>query len=230
MKSNSINKIVDFTTYGHTVLNKIDKSEKKIVAILNGLTLGGGTELALSADVLLAVPKTKISFPETSIGIYPGLGGTQRSALRVGKGLAKYLVLTGQMLNAKKALEMGLVDAIIQPSEIFEITSGEKAVPEKKQVVLSESWQALDSLYSKNDYKSIISGDYQNGGMDSESVAKLGKAMSFKAPIAMQFSQELIDAAQGPSSELDKLEAIFKTKDALLGLTSIGQRVKYSGE
>jgi len=54
--------------------------------------------------------------------------------------------------------------------------------------------------------------------------------MSYKAPIAMNFAEELIEAAQGPASELEKLTDIFTTKDALLGLTSIGKKVKYSGE
>jgi enoyl-CoA hydratase / 3-hydroxyacyl-CoA dehydrogenase len=230
MKSNSIDNIVRFTKYGQEVLEKIDKSSKKVVAILNGLALGGGLELALSAEVLLAVPKAKIAFPETGIGIYPGLGGTQRSALRVGKGLAKYLVLTGQVLGAKQALEIGLIDGIVQPSDVFDFISGEKPIPLKTPTQLSDHWKAIESLYGKNDYKSIISGDYTNGGMEADAVAKLAKTMSFKAPVAMDFAEELIEAAQGPASELNKLMDIFTTKDALLGLTSIGKRVKYSGE
>jgi enoyl-CoA hydratase / 3-hydroxyacyl-CoA dehydrogenase len=230
MKSNSIDNIVRFTKYGQEVLEKIDKSSKKVVAILNGLALGGGLELALCADVLLAVPKAKIAFPETGIGIYPGLGGTQRSALRVGKGLAKYLVLTGQMLGAKQALEIGLIDGVVQPSDVFDFISGEKEIPLKRPTQLPDNWKAIEALYGKNNYKSIISGDYTNGGMEAETIAKLAKTMSFKAPIAMDFAEELIEAAQGPASELDKLVDIFTTKDALLGLTSIGRRVTYSGE
>ena len=230
IKLNTIDNIVTFTKYGQEVLAKIDNSSKKVVGILNGLALGGGMELALCCDVLLAVPKTKIAFPETGIGIYPGLGGTQRSAQRVGKGLAKYLVLTGQMLGAKQALEIGLIDGIIQPSEVFELISGEKAVPAKPITDLSSEWKAIEFLYGSNSYKSIIKGDYTNGGMSEEQVAKLGKTMSFKAPVAMDFAEELIEAAQGPASELDKLVDIFTTKDALLGLTSIGKRVVYSGE
>jgi len=230
IRSNAIDNILNFSKYGQKVFDKIDKSPKKVVGIINGLALGGGMELALCADILLALPKTKIAFPETGIGIYPGLGGTQRSAWRVGKGLAKYLVLTGQMIGAKQALEIGLVDGIIQPSEVFDLISGEKEIPSKNDIELSEKWKAIATLYSKNNYKSIITGDYTNGGMQPEAIAKLAKTMSFKAPIAMDFSEELIDAAQGPKSELDKIEAIFNSKDALLGLTSIGKRVKYSGE
>lgn len=230
IKSNTIDNIVTFTKYGQEVLDKIDNSSKKVVGILNGLALGGGMELALCCDVLLAVPKTKIAFPETGIGIYPGLGGTQRSAQRVGKGLAKYLVLTGQMLGAKQALEIGLIDGIIQPSEVFELISGEKAIPAKAPTELNSEWKAIEFLYGANSYKNIIKGDYTNGGISADEVAKLGKTMSFKAPIAMDFAEELIEAAKGPASELDKLVDIFTTKDALLGLTSIGKRVEYSGE
>lgn len=230
IKSNTIDNIVAFTKYGHKVFEKIDTSSKKVAVILNGLTLGGGIELALCADVILAVPKAKIAFPETSIGIYPGLGGTQRAALRVGKGLAKYLVLTGQMLGGKQAKEIGLIDDIIQPSEMFDFISGDKEIPVKTKVELSNKWKAIESLFNKNSYKAIISGDYVNGTIDVENIDKLAKTMSFKAPIAMDFSEELIENAQDPYSELENLATIFATKDALLGLTSIGRKVKYSGE
>jgi len=230
IKSNAIENIVTFTKYGQEVLERIDRSPKKVVAVLNGLALGGGMELALCADVLLAVDKTKIAFPETGIGIYPGLGGTQRTALRIGKGLAKYLVLTGQMLNASQAKEIGLIDQIIQADEIFEIISGEKMTPERTEQNLSEKWKAIADLYGKNNYREIISGSYTNGGLEKEEVEKFAKTMKYKAPIAMQFADELIEEAKGPSSELDRLTAIFSTKDALLGLSSIGQKVEYKGE
>lgn len=230
IKSNAIENIVTFTKYGQEVLERIDRSPKKVVAILNGLALGGGMELALCADVLLAVDKVKIAFPETGIGIYPGLGGTQRTALRIGKGLAKYLVLTGQMLGAVQAKEIGLIDEIIKTDDIFELISGEKIIPEKAEQKLSGKWKAISELYRKNNYKEIISGSFTNGGLEKEEVEKLARSMKHKAPIAMQFADELIEEAKGPSSELDRLTAIFSTKDALLGLSSIGQKVEYKGE
>lgn len=230
MKASSLNNIVTFTKYGQDVLEKIDKSSKKVVGILNGLALGGGMELALCCDVLLAVPKTKIAFPETGIGIYPGLGGTQRTALRIGKGLAKYLVLTGQMLDAKTAKEIGLIDEVIQPADIFEYISGSLSTPTKSAPKLNANWKAIADFYDKNSFKSIINGKYKNGDIDKETIDKMAKTMSFKAPIAMKFAEELIEAAKGPSSELDKLVDIFSTKDAMLGLTNIGKKVEYKGE
>ena len=66
--------------------------------------------------------------------------------------------------------------------------------------------------------------------MEVEAVSKLAKAMSFKAPVAMNIAEELIEGARGPSSELEKLQEIFSTDDALLGLSSIGSRVEFSGK
>src|ERR1035441_7199506 len=125
---------------------------------MNGMALGGGLELALCADVILSVPKAAMAFPETGIGIYPGLGGTQRTIPRVGKGLAKYLILTGKMLTAKEAEEIGLIDAVISVEDMFSILNGDKTVPKVAKKELSGKWKALSELYSKNnlDRKSVV--------------------------------------------------------------------------
>lgn len=230
IKSNTIDKIVRFTAYGQEVLRKIDKSEKKVVAILNGMALGGGMELALCADVLMAVPIVKIAFPETGIGIYPGLGGTQRTAIRIGKGLAKYLVLTGQMVNAEQALEMGLIDKIIQADEVPDYIQGVKKMPDPQEIELSPKWKSIACLYGSNSYKEIMDGKKLiTNSIPDPDLQKIIKAMRFKAPIAMDFAEELIDRGRGTESELEKLTEIFTTNDALLGLTSIGRKVEYSG-
>ncbi len=229
IKNHSLHKIVDFTRYGQFVFEKIDKSPKKVVALLNGLTLGGGLELALCADIILAVPKTMMAFPETGIGIYPGLGGTQRTVHRVGKGLAKYLILTGKMLHAIDAVEMGLIDGIISIEELFDLLDGKKEIPTKRNVALPKRWQDYADLYSNNSYQSIIAGHQYNELFAIEELGKLRNTMTSKAPIALRLANELIEEAKGPSSELEKLTTIFSTNDALLGLTSIGKKVEYSG-
>lgn len=229
MKNKTLDKIVTFTKYGQEVFEKIDKSSKKVIAILNGITLGGGLELALCADEIYALGKVNLAFPETGIGIYPGLGGTQRTSLKVGKGMAKYLVLTGKNLNAKEAEEIGLVDKVISIDEMFEILNGGKLpVLAKKQ--LNSKWEAYANLYQKNKFSSIIDGSYASDSLAKEDVEKLKKVMSFKAPVAMQFAEILIEEAKGPASELEKLTAIFSTEDAMVGLSNIGQKVAYQGK
>lgn len=230
MKANKVNDILSFTAYGQDVFNKIDKSDKNVVALLNGLALGGGLELALCADQILATSKVNLAFPETGIGIYPGLGGTQRATQRIGKGIAKYLILTGKMINTQEAVEIGLIDAVVNNDEVYDILEGKQSIPSKKELPLTEKWKSIASFYDQNSYRSIIKGDITNGGLDEESVGKLVKTMGFKAPIAMDIAELLIDEAKGPESELQYLDRIFNTSDAMLGLTSIGKRVVYEGK
>jgi enoyl-CoA hydratase / 3-hydroxyacyl-CoA dehydrogenase len=230
IKAHKINHILDFTKYGQEVFNKIDKSKKHVVAILNGLALGGGLELALCADQILATPKANLAFPETGIGIYPGLGGTQRATQRVGKGIAKYLILTGKMIKAKDALEIGLIDGVINSNEVYDIIEGQQTLPISKPRQVVGRWEKIGNFYAQNNYKSIINNEYIDGGLDSDTVAKLAKTMKFKAPIAMDIAEQLINEANGPESELEHLSAIFNTSDAFLGLTSIGKKVEYEGK
>lgn len=230
IKAHKINHILDFTKYGQEVFNKIDKSKKRVVAILNGLALGGGLELALCADQIFATTKVNLAFPETGIGIYPGLGGTQRVTQRVGKGIAKYLILTGKMIKAKDALEIGLIDGVINSEDVYDILEGQQALPISKAKQLVGKWESIANFYTHNNYKSIINNEYIDGGLDSDTIAKLAKTMKFKAPIAMDIAEQLIDEAKGPESELEYLSTIFNTSDALLGLTSIGKKVKYEGK
>ncbi|MEK6706884.1 MAG: enoyl-CoA hydratase/isomerase family protein, partial [Bdellovibrionota bacterium] len=115
MDRGDIDRIYRFTTYGHDVLNKVSACKKPAIAYLNGLTLGGGLELALACHRRVASPKALLAFPETGIGIYPGLGGTQRAPRLIGKGLAKFMIATGQFVDAQMALKYGLVDMLAGP-------------------------------------------------------------------------------------------------------------------
>ena len=229
IKANKINDIESFTGFGQEVFKKIDESRKKIVAVLNGLALGGGLELALCADVILALPKAQMAFPETGIGIYPGLGGTQRSARKIGKPLSKYLIHTGKMLSAKDAQEIGLVDKIISTDELFAMLSGKVPVPENCSIQLSAKWKIIDQFFSNNPIEKVLAHQYAANGMNTEDAEKIYKTLKRKAPIALNTAEKLIEEAKGCESELKYLEMIFSTSDALLGLSSIGKQVEYKG-
>lgn len=222
--------IESFTEFGQGVFERIDKSKKKVVAIINGLALGGGLELALCADIILALPKAQMAFPETGIGIYPGLGGTQRSVKKIGNGLSKYLVLTGKMLSAKDAEEIGLVDKIISLDELFSLLSGEKPVPENTEKSLGSGWDAIKNFFENNSLQVILAKQYSCDGISQEEAVKLAKTIGFKAPVALKLADMLIDQAKGCTSELAHLREVFSTSDALLGLTSIGGKVTYLGK
>jgi enoyl-CoA hydratase/3-hydroxyacyl-CoA dehydrogenase len=229
IKANKIDLIESFTRYGQKVFQKIDESKKKVVAVLNGLTLGGGLELALCADVILTLPKTQMAFPETGIGIYPGLGGTQRSVRRIGKALSKYLIHTGKMLSATDAFEMGLTDGNITINEMLDLFSGAAEVPGRRAVELNEKWRNVQHFFEKNAVSEVLTHHFVTNGLKSEEAEKIFSNLKRKAPIALSIADKLIDESKGCESELTHLKEIFSTSDALLGLTSIGKQVEYQG-
>ncbi len=96
-------------------LGPLDRSPKPVVAALNGVALGGGLELALACDLRVAAPGVKLGLPETSIGIIPGAGGTQRLARIVGEARAKEMILLARRLDAGEALAWGLVNRVTPP-------------------------------------------------------------------------------------------------------------------
>ncbi len=98
-------------------LGWLARSDFVTVAAINGVALGGGLELALSCDLRCAVPGATLGLPETSLGIIPGAGGTQRIARLIGEARALDLVLTGRRLDATEALAVGLLNRVIPESE-----------------------------------------------------------------------------------------------------------------
>jgi enoyl-CoA hydratase len=96
----------------------IDKCPKVTIAAVNGLALGGGCELALSCDLRVAAVHAKFGQPEVGLGIIPGAGATQRLPRIVGLGRAKHLVLTGDAIDAARALEWGLVSSVVPAEEL----------------------------------------------------------------------------------------------------------------
>ena len=97
---------------------KIERFPKPVIAAINGYALGGGCELALACDIRVAADTAKFGQPELGLGIIPGAGATQRLPRIVGMGWAKQLVLTGDIIDAKQALEIGLVTAIMPASQL----------------------------------------------------------------------------------------------------------------
>ncbi len=112
--------------YGHDLFNKIERSTKPIIAVVNGFALGGGCELALACHFIVASGNAKFGQPEINLGIIPGYGGTQRLTQLVGKNRAMELVMTGRMIDAAEALQLGIVNHIYPP---------EALLPEAKEIL-----------------------------------------------------------------------------------------------
>jgi len=246
LRADSFPDIYDFTANGHDVLNKLENSAKTTIALTTGLALGGGLELALSCDYRIGTRKTQFRFPETNIGIYPGLGGTQRPARICGIPSARWAVLAGNFMDAQTAADLGLVTHLVEVSEVENTISvisssgkPENKYPGKPKNTSSKVVQFAESFYSDENLSSLLLGTCPDGfDKEDKIVSRQMKALSRTAPIAVSLASNLINLAEDTSleeglrSELDSLRTIFSTKDALEGLSALieGRKASYSNQ
>lgn len=246
IRADSFPDIYDFTADGHVVLDKLESSNKTTIALTTGLALGGGLELALSCDYRIGTRKTQFRFPETSIGIFPGLGGTQRPARICGIPAARWAVLAGNFMDAKTATDLGLVTHLVDVTNV-DATIADIAVagkPANKYPGMpanpdSKVANFANAFFSDDNLSTLLSGDCPDG-FDSEdrNVSRQLKSLSRCAPIALKMASDLINAAgqtelqSGLGMELNGLEAIFSTDDALEGLSALieGRKPTYRNQ
>jgi enoyl-CoA hydratase / 3-hydroxyacyl-CoA dehydrogenase len=218
IEGQAIGRIAEFTRGGQQLLLEFQRCRKPVVARVHGLALGGGLEMALACHYIVATPKATFAFPETGIGIYPGLGGTQRTTARVGRGLARWLVLTGETVTAEQALAIGLVDRVVPYEEIdaaIEALVDTGPVRERRPHPVPDAFREVASRYESTDVETLRASE---------------KRLGYKAPIALRVASELIDRGEGApieegiAMELSHLEEVFSTADAYEGLSSLGKR------
>ncbi len=106
-----------FSEIGHAAMALLDRSPVPTIAAVNGYALGGGCEVALACDIRIAAENATFGFPEVSLGILPGMGGTQRLPRLIGPALAKELIFTGRRISAGEAREIGLVNRVVAEGE-----------------------------------------------------------------------------------------------------------------
>ena len=233
-------------SYGHEVLNKLEKSEKTTIALTTGLALGGGLELALSCDYRIGTRRSQFRFPETSIGIFPGLGGTQRTPRICGIEAARYAVLAGNFLDSNTATALGIITHLTEPAEINEmvISLSKNGKPENKYSYHPNNIQHPIAIFAKEFYKDenmdeIIAGKIPKKFTGDEKLASRQiKSIGFTAPIALGIANNLLNDAistgenldLGLEKELSYLNTIFQSEDALEGLSALieGRRPSYN--
>jgi enoyl-CoA hydratase/3-hydroxyacyl-CoA dehydrogenase len=242
IESGGLDAIARFTRGWQDLLRAFETCPKPVIARVQGMALGGGVELALACHAIVASPKASFAFPETGIGIYPGLGGTQRTTRRVGTGLARWLVLTGETLDASEALAIGLIDRVAPfatlDDAIAEVVGAWQAGGRGTRTAppaVPDAYRAVADVFVRHDPDTIRGGQAAAGS--DPRVAQAMKRLAYKAPVAMRIASELIDqGADLPIEaalelEMAHLTEIFSTKDAFEGLSSLGKkRPVFTGE
>lgn len=175
---------------GHELGFRIENLPIPVIACVNGFALGGGTELALACDFIYASENARFGQPEINLGLIPGFGGTQRLPRQVGKAMAKELCMTGGMISALEAKEIGLVNKVFPADKLWEETlKAANLIATKGKVSLRAVKQCIDRGYDVD----RRSGCY----MEAD-----GFALCMDSP----------DAREGMKAFLEKRKADFKGK------------------
>ena len=179
-----------FSEKGQSIIGSLEELTIPVIAAVNGFALGGGCEMALAADFIYAADNAQFGLPEIKLGLIPGFGGTQRLARQIGKNLAKELIFTGKMIDAKTAKNIGLVN------EVF--------IQEK---LMQETYITAELIASKGKTSLCTAKQSLNYGMqtDLKTACKL-EATAFAVCLASE------DAKEGTSAFLEKRKAKFKGK------------------
>lgn len=188
MKSKSAMEGREMAKLAQKVFSNIENMPQIVIAAVNGYALGGGCELSMACDIRLASTNAKFGQPEVGLGIIPGFAGTQRLPRLVGKGIAKELIFSTDMIDAKEAYRIGLVNKVYEPGELMQ-----------KSIELAEKIMKKGLLAV-----SLAKSAINNGlNMDTES------AYAFEADLfGLCFSTE--DQTEGMSAFVEKRKALFK--------------------
>ncbi|MEO2209076.1 MAG: 3-hydroxyacyl-CoA dehydrogenase NAD-binding domain-containing protein [Candidatus Poseidoniia archaeon] len=237
IRADAISDIYDFTAFGHEVLGKLENSDKITIALTTGLALGGGLELALACDYRIGTRRTQFRFPETSIGIYPGLGGTQRTPRICGIEAARFAILAGNFLDAGSAAALGLLTHLVEASDVSStvdelVESGKPT--DKYPAAPADSTHPTAAFalafYSNENMATLAAGECPEGfDAADKMVSRQLKSLSRTAPIALALASELLDGAVETGDDLDAglalelagLTELFGTADALEGLSAL---------
>lgn len=190
MKEMSPLEAKEFAEMGHNLLMEIENSRLPFIAAVNGYALGGGCEVMMACDIIVASASAKIGQPEINLGIHPGFGGTQRLPRLVGRAKAKELLLTGDNISAEEALRIGLVNKVVESDKLSEET--EKLA----QKIASKSSVQTDFI------KSLV-----NKGTDIDLHSACSLEISY---FSSGFSTE--DQKEGMTAFLEKRKPVFKGK------------------
>lgn len=130
---------------GQALTLQIERMRTPVIAAVNGFALGGGCEIAMACDIRIASEKARFGQPEVNLGLLPGYGGTQRTARLLGRGMAMLLCLSGETIDAREALRIGLVERVVPAGELLaECERIARIIAAKAPLAIAATKRAID--------------------------------------------------------------------------------------
>lgn len=165
MKDKTVGEGIRFSQLGHEVSKLLELMSKPTIAAVNGYALGGGTEMAIACDFIVASEKAVFGQPEVGLGIIPGFGGTIRLAKFVGLPLAKELIFSGRRLKADEALRVGLANHVYAATEFWEKTVElARSIALHSRTAIARSKRLMNEFSESFGLNSKLDGEAQNFG------------------------------------------------------------------
>lgn len=180
----------DFAELGHRAMAAVENLPQPVIGAINGFALGGGCELALSCDMRIASENAKFGQPEVNLGVIPGFGGTQRLPRLVGKGRACELLFTGDMIDAREAMSIGLINRVVPLNQL-----------------MATCQQIAEKILAKGPVAIRLCKQTVNNGLEMD----LARANEYER---IQFGQCFAsrDQKEGMNAFLEKRPAVFEGK------------------
>jgi enoyl-CoA hydratase len=180
----------EFAGFGQKVFMRIENLKIPVIAAVNGFALGGGLELALACDFIIASDNAKLGLPECTLGLIPGFGGTIRLSRKIGSARAKQMTFTGDMISAKEALDFGLVNEVVAQADLIERSiKVAETISKRAPLAISAIKRTIENTY----------------GMDIENAMKVEQSA-----FAKLFESE--DCKEGTMAFIEKRKAQFQGK------------------
>lgn len=156
MSEMGVEEALEMAERGQKVMQQIEDSKIPSIAAVNGFALGGGLELALACDFIVASRNAKLGLPEVTLGLIPGYGGTQRLARSVGKGVARMMTLTGNMFSAEDAANWGLVAQLTESEDLLATAMKlAKDIAARGPVALGLAKRVINEGYDKVQFEAL---------------------------------------------------------------------------
>lgn len=148
MANKAFAQIEKFLALGHRVFNSLEQCSKPVICAVNGVTFGGGLELALACDVRVAAPNARFAFPEPTLGAFPGWAGLRRLVTIVGLGHAKEIAMTTRQVGAEEALTLGLVSQVVPADSLLDAAHAISEQMQKVGPLALAQVKRLSALYA----------------------------------------------------------------------------------